>query len=182
MTERRAFLAAMAKPLHATKERLEYPVRPPYGKNESAFQNECPSCESKACVASCDERIITIDDKGTAVLDFSQSGCTFCEACAEACDKEVLSTAHDYNAEQINAVFRISTEACIAHHKVICSACKEPCIDDAILFNGLFNPVIDDEKCTGCGFCMARCPVHAIGYMTYEIESQPQGVETDESV
>lgn len=182
MTERRAFLAALAKPLGSAKAQTLFPVRPPYGKNESAFQNECPSCESQACVASCDERIITIDEAGTAAVDFSKSGCTFCEACAEACEKGVLSTMYAYNAEQLNAVFRISTQACIAHHGVICSACKEPCIDDAILFNGLFNPVIDEEKCTGCGFCMARCPVSAIGYMTYEIESQAEGVETNATV
>jgi ferredoxin-type protein NapF len=47
---------------------------------------------------------------------------------------------------------------------VICFSCKEPCIDDAILFNGMFNPVIDMDKCTGCGFCLGRCPTLAIDF------------------
>jgi len=28
----------------------------------------------------------------------------------------------------------------------------------------MFNPVIDMDKCTGCGFCLGRCPTQAISY------------------
>jgi ferredoxin-type protein NapF len=28
----------------------------------------------------------------------------------------------------------------------------------------MFNPVIDTERCTGCGFCLSRCPTQAISY------------------
>jgi len=154
-------------------------VRPPYGKSESAFQSKCPTCETQACVTSCDEKIVFIAEDGTPSLTFKQNGCTFCEACAEVCPEDVLSVTHMHNAEQINAVFRISTAACVAHHSVICNACKEPCIDDAILFNGMFNPVIDDDRCTGCGFCMARCPTQAISYMTYEVENLTEEVKNE---
>ena len=149
-------------------------MRPPYGESESAFQNKCPECENKACVTSCDEKIIFIGEDGTPALTFNQNGCTFCDECANICPEDVLSLENRHNAEQLNALFCISLEACVAHHGVICSACKEPCIDDAILFNGLFNPVIDDERCTGCGFCMARCPTQAISYLAYEVEAKTE--------
>lgn len=139
-------------------------VRPPYGLNEFLFQSECVACESKACVASCDEQIIVIQEDGTPRLNFSKSGCTFCEACASVCEPNVLSLENRQTSEQINAIFRISIEGCVAHHGVICFSCKEPCIDDAILFNGMFSPVIDMDKCTGCGFCLGRCPTQAISY------------------
>jgi len=171
VADRREFFRSFVKPFEKTKEGQPLLVRPPYGESESAFQNKCIVCESKACVASCDEKIIVIAQDGTPELTFEKNGCTFCEACALACTEGVLSLAHTHNAELLNAVFRISTEACVAHHGVICHACKEPCIDDAILFNGMFNPVIDDDRCTGCGFCISRCPTQAIGYMSYEIES-----------
>ena len=166
MVSRRGFFKSIVKPLHQSEEE-ETPllIRPPYGKSESLFQSECPSCESKACVASCDEKIIFIDkETKTPTLNFSKNGCTFCDECAIACDKDVLSLENEESSTYLSAIFKISLQACVAHHGVICNACKEPCIDDAILFNGMFNPVIDNEKCTACGFCISRCPTEAISY------------------
>lgn len=164
MATRRDFLNVFRKPLDPSKESSPLAVRPPYGFNESLFQSECVACESKACVASCDEQIILIQADGTAGLDFSKRGCTFCEDCASACESHVLNLDNRHTSGHINATFRISTEGCVAHHGVICFSCKEPCIDDAILFNGMFNPVIDMDKCTGCGFCVGRCPTQAIDF------------------
>ena len=166
MVSRRGFFKSIVKPLHQSEEE-ETPllIRPPYGKSESLFQSECPSCESKACVASCDEKIIFIDkETKTPTLTFSKNGCTFCDECAIACEKDVLSLENEGSSTYLNAIFKISLQACVAHHGVICNACKEPCIDNAILFNGMFNPIIDNEKCTACGFCISRCPTEAISY------------------
>jgi len=116
-------------------------------------------------VASCEEKIIVLDAAGIPTLDFSVNGCTFCEACATACEADVLSLERSDGREWINARFRIQTEGCMAHHGVVCFACKEPCMEDAILFNGMFHPVIDEARCTGCGFCLGRCPTHAIDYV-----------------
>ena len=171
-SSRRDFFKSFVKPQNRTSEettpRL---VRPPYASGESAFQSECPSCQSKACVASCDEKIIFILEDGTPSLDFSKNGCTFCDACANVCEADVLSLENS-KEEKLNAMFRISIEACVAHQGVICNSCKEPCIDDAILFNGMFNPIIDEDRCTGCGFCMARCPTQAIDFRILEIEGE----------
>lgn len=171
MATRRDFFKSFRKPLGLNQEE-ETPllVRPPYGKDESTFQSECPSCESKACVASCDEKIIFVLEDGTPSLDFSKNGCTFCDACANVCEADVLSLENENHKERLNAMFRIDIEACVAHHGVICNSCKEPCIDDAILFNGMFNPIIDENRCTGCGFCMARCPTQAINFRVLEIK------------
>jgi ferredoxin-type protein NapF len=177
VANRRDFFKSFSKPLRQTKEESPLLVRPPYGKEESLFQSECPECESKACVASCDEKIIFIADDGTPTLTFSQNGCTFCDACAEVCEPGVLSLENEETSTYLNAVFRISLEACVAHHGVICHSCKEPCIDDAILFNGMFNPVIDDEKCTACGFCLSRCPTQAISYEVFELNPVPETEE-----
>ena len=172
MADRRDFFRSFAKPLRQTREESPLLVRPPYGSSESLFQSKCPSCESKACVASCDEKIIFIAEDGTPTLTFKQNGCTFCDECANVCDSGVLSLENKETATWLNAVFKISLEACVAHHGVICHSCKEPCIDDAILFNGMFNPVIDEEKCTACGFCMSRCPTQAISYEVFALKKE----------
>jgi len=173
VASRRDFFKSFAKPLTKINEE-ESPllVRPPYGNSESLFQSECPSCENNACVTSCDEKIIFISEDGTPTLSFNKNGCTFCDECANACESDVLSLENEKTSTWLNAIFKISLEACVAHHGVICSSCKEPCIDDAILFNGMFNPIIDDNKCTACGFCISRCPTQAISYTTYELKNE----------
>ena len=173
MASRRDFLNVFRKPLDQNKEASLLVVRPPYGLSESLFQSECVTCESKACVASCDEEIIFILEDGTPSLNFFKSGCTFCEDCASVCEPNVLSLDNTHTSEKLNATFRISTEGCVAHNDVICFSCKEPCIDDAILFNGMFNPVIDMDSCTGCGFCVARCPTQAIDFTVIPHYTKP---------
>jgi len=172
VVSRRGFFKSIAKPLRQSEEE-ETPllIRPPYGKSESLFQSECPSCENQACVTSCDEKIIFIDkETKTPTLSFSKNGCTFCDECAIACEKDVLSLENEGSSTYLSAIFKISLQACVAHHGVICNACKEPCIDDAILFNGMFNPIIDNERCTACGFCISRCPTEAISYSVIKQE------------
>jgi len=169
VTSRRDFFKTLKKPLQQNTEVIPLVVRPPYGLDESIFQKECVICESKACVSSCEEKIILIQEDGTPMLNFTKSGCTFCEACALVCESNVLRLQHTHTSEKLNATFHISTQACVAHNGVICFSCKEPCIDDAILFNGMFNPVIDMDRCTGCGFCLGRCPTLAIDFTPIEL-------------
>jgi len=168
LNSRRAFLTALKKPLDKTNE--EAVLRPPYGLNESLFQSECPKCETKDCATHCEEEIIVIKSDGTPTLNLKKSGCTFCDECANKCQHNVLNLDHIEYKDKINASFFIITESCMAHNKTICFSCKEPCLDDAILFKGMFNPVIDMDRCTGCGFCLSRCPTNAIIYKPFKME------------
>jgi ferredoxin-type protein NapF len=162
LNSRRDFLTAFKKPLEKNKE--EAVLRPPYGFNESLFLSECPKCETKDCTTHCEEDILIIRADGTPSIVFKNSGCTFCEECAKSCSKGVLSLDNIHTKDKLNATFSINFKACMAHNKTICFSCKEPCLDDAILFNGMFNPIIDTDRCTGCGFCISRCPTNAIEY------------------
>jgi len=167
MASRRDFFTAFKK----INEGEVLTVRPPYGKDELSFTENCPECEDKACVEACEQNIIFITEDGTPTLDFSKVGCTFCEDCATKCEADVLSLENIHSSEVINAKFVIKTEACVAHNGVICFSCKEPCIDNAILFNGMFNPVIDMDRCTGCGYCVGKCITNAIDYSAVSINS-----------
>ncbi len=45
-----------------------------------------------------------------------------------------------------------------------CNPCTTCCAQKAITFEGSINslPKLDEDKCTGCGICVARCPGMAI--------------------
>ena len=133
-------------------------IFPPYYDKKEDFL-KCAECETKDCLSACNEKIIQIIDE-KPVLDFSKTGCTFCDECAEACTKQVLSII--YKKEKINAEMIINPQKCIAWNQTICFSCQDICEEYAIIYKGMLNPVIDLEKCTACGFCIGVCPTEAI--------------------
>jgi ferredoxin-type protein NapF len=133
-------------------------IRPPYFVDEYDFHKECINCDGK-CSNFCEEHIIKIGEDKTPFLDFSSSGCTYCDECAKACEYEVLDIE---NRRQINAKISIDITRCLSWNQTMCFSCKDPCIDDAIQFLGMFRPEIISDKCTACGFCEKACPTEAI--------------------
>lgn len=150
------FLSASVK--DAVKEKETLLIRPPYFGDLNAFDIECQNCEG-LCATSCQEQVIVIGEDKTPRLDFSQSGCTYCDDCALACKPNVLTLE---NKKLINADVRISQTSCMSWEGVMCFSCKDPCLEDAIEFKAMFMPTINQDKCTACGFCISRCPSYAI--------------------
>lgn len=147
--KRRGLLKSLAK-----KERLF--VNIPYYKDDLDFENKCLSCDNRVCVSACQSDVIYIVENIARIV-FSQNGCTYCDECAKVCEKQAL---HVSEKSIIDATFSINTNKCLAWQGVICSSCKDACLDNAITFLGLFKPLIN-EKCINCGFCLYPCPVHA---------------------
>jgi len=137
-------------------------VYPPYFDKKENFL-KCNECDSKDCLAACEEEIIKIQN-GYPTLNFQKNGCTFCDECANACKLGILSIEN--KKEKINAEMIINPNKCIAWNQTICFSCQEACEEYAIIYKGMFNPVIDLEKCTGCGFCVGVCPTNAIEIKT----------------
>jgi len=133
-------------------------IFPPYYEKKEDFLN-CIKCKEKDCLNACNENIIQIVDE-KPVLNFEKSGCTFCDECALACKEGVLSVP--FKREKINAEMIINPQKCIAWNQTICFSCQDACEEFAIIYKGMFNPVIDLEKCTGCGFCISVCPTDAV--------------------
>lgn len=135
-------------------------IRPPYGAGEESFSTLCIGCADKHCVTACEEEIIFLRTDGTVELDLTTSnGCTFCDECAIACEPNVLSLD---NKQHIDALIEIDILKCLSWHQTMCFSCKDPCLDNAIDFLGMFRPTINQDKCTSCGFCTSRCPAEAI--------------------
>lgn len=149
---RRGFFGALGALIHK-KEGI---VRPPYAKNKTLFGTVCQECDS-LCGPVCEEAIIKFDAQKLPYLDFSINGCSDCSACMDACTANVLEDKSSF----IRATIKINSQKCLSWNDTMCFACKEPCMDNAIAFNGLYRPVITQD-CTACGYCISLCPTNAI--------------------
>lgn len=165
--QRRELFSFLSSSLKGEEKKVKqfYP-RPPYYGDISLFHNECNKCDGK-CATVCEEEIIKIAEDKTPYLDFTGSGCTFCDECALACEYGVLKVEERRNIE---ADVIIDQSTCLSWDGVMCFSCKDPCLEDAIDFKAMFMPTIDMSKCTGCGFCVGRCPTWAISFKPKEKE------------
>ena len=173
--KRRELFSSLASPFKDKKESAESVIiRPPYYLQEADFtwnlspedktvntdfHKGCSECVDKSCATVCEEQIIKILDDGTPTLDFSLGGCTYCDQCAIACKSNILTIE---NKKNINVIFSIDLIKCLSWNQTMCFSCKDPCLDNAINFLGMFRPEIIEDKCTSCGWCVKACPTDAI--------------------
>ena len=171
--ERRELFSSLTSSFTKKEESESSVIRPPYFQDESDFLKNCIQCDGK-CSNFCEEHIIKISEDKTPYLDFSNSGCTYCDECAKACEYEVLNLEYKKN---IKAYVSIDIMNCLSWNQTMCFSCKDPCLDDAIDFVGMFRPEINQEKCTSCGFCIKSCPTQAI-----HIKALPIGVPNESDI
>jgi ferredoxin-type protein NapF len=154
---RRQFLHGRAAPGNARS-------RPPWAGAEPEFLARCTRCD--ACVGDCPEQILLTGSGGFPEVDFAGGGCTFCGSCVDVCEPHALERAGG-PPWALKAAIGAS---CLALNRVVCAACAERCEVRAIGFRpapgAVPTPAIDAATCTGCGACVAVCPVSAISVAT----------------
>ncbi|MCK8464701.1 ferredoxin-type protein NapF [Aliiroseovarius sp. S1339] len=132
--------------------------RPPGAIAEIAFVEACTQCGD--CARACPEHIVIRDEAGYPALNFQTDGCTFCGKCIAACDDAAL------RADMPWAWQAVVAQTCLSLNAVQCRACEDHCDAGAIRFRllpeGRAEPKIDPDTCTGCGACIAPCPVSAL--------------------
>ncbi len=140
------------------------PIRPPWSFSEDQFVMQCTQCGD--CITACPENILLRGNLSRyPKVDFSLGGCTFCHACVDACSTQALD-------KHLTRPWRMKvgvSDACLAKKQVICVICREQCEARAIRFIAISArislPEIVVDACTGCGACVAPCPVQAIEVM-----------------
>jgi len=137
-------------------------IRPPWALPEAAFVDHCTRCND--CLKACPTQILVVGDGGYPTVDFSIGECTFCADCVTRCQPKALQrSAIDQAAWPYKAAIG---EDCLPRQGVECRVCGDFCDARAIRFSpragGSPLPEIDSEACTGCGACVAPCPVTAI--------------------
>ncbi len=160
---RRDLFRGMIRPGFWQQSRARIPM--PYTDDPAALRTVCLACAAArngaapGCQTACGESIVRLDDAGVPYLDVSQAGCTYCGDCAAACGPAALDTDV---GRRIAADIILARGGCLAWNRTMCIQCADRCPDRAVVFAGLWNPVVDDEACTRCGLCVAACPVDAI--------------------
>ncbi len=108
------------------------------------------------CAGVCDTGALSVRN-GVAVVE--PSLCVACGKCVKACPKQLIALVkageRPYvpcrNTDKGADTKRVCSVGCLG-----CRMCAKACPADAISFEG-GCAVIDPEKCTACGACVAAC-------------------------
>ncbi len=156
---RRLFLRGRVA--QATQAQAPARPRPPWALAEAEFLHCCTRCN--ACVAACPEHILAVGDGGFPEVDFRQRACTLCGQCASVCEPRALLRQPERPAWRWKPLI---SKDCLSHRQVECRVCGEACDESALRFpprlGGVALPVLDPQRCTGCGACVAPCPTAAV--------------------
>jgi ferredoxin-type protein NapF len=132
----------------------------PWALAADEFLARCTRCN--ACVDACPEHIVVRGSGGFPEVDFAKGPCTFCGRCVDACVPRALDRA----VGEPWALRASIGAGCLARNRIVCRSCGERCEARAIRFTAAAGsagePVVDEARCTGCGACVAVCPVSAI--------------------
>ncbi len=150
--------------------RKTHTLRPPGAISNPTFSALCTRCGN--CARACPSQIITYNMKSrewtnlfTPTLQFDHDYCREdCVACSQVCPSgalQPLSVSDKTHAKF--GVAQVNMDLCLLRDDRECSACQRWCPFDAVHYvfskeHYTLNPVIDTDKCTGCGACQTYCP------------------------
>ncbi len=152
------------------------PVLPPGALSLSHFAGRCTGCHS--CLAACPPRVLRMSGPAAwgerraarmtlPAMDYMRSFCQIgCARCTGVCPSGALSplTPEEKKRVQIGRAALTEALCVIVTEKTRCGACAEHCPTGAVAMGpdtrgGMDIPVIDADRCIGCGACQYACPV-----------------------
>ncbi len=141
------------------------PFRPPWAISEARFDDTCTNCGD--CIHVCPTNILSFGSGRLPIVDFTDNECTFCGKCEMICEANALDKQDEQHTSQHawNLSVTIS-DKCLSMRRITCRTCGDRCENGAIQFQlevgGKATPQLSLDDCTGCGACIAPCPVDAI--------------------
>jgi MauM/NapG family ferredoxin protein len=153
----------LVKPATLTPKRWQRLLRPPGALAEEEFFTVCTRCNQ--CLQVCPTKVLVpagleagLAGLGTPRFIPRKGRCMLCMACGQVCPTKALIPVPFETVRLGTAV--INHSKCLAWAKgTRCLLCVETCPKFAIQIDERQHPVIDLQKCIGCGSCEAHCPV-----------------------
>ena len=143
-------------------------IRPPGAKPETSFSKNCIRCFQ--CGSICPNNAIKsrgleggIADFLSPYIDPRDQACMLCMKCTQVCPTDaLLKISDDSKAIRKNVKMgtaQVDTSICYSYNGRTCGVCYYACpFPDVSLKLELFaQPVIDSDRCVGCGLCEKAC-------------------------
>ena len=144
------------------------PPLPAGARSVRVFGAKCVGC--MRCIPACPSEILRPSSNprlfGRPALDFQYGWCRpGCHRCAEVCPAGAIAVVEPKVG---TGVAQWHAERCLAAtEKETCTACLRHCPVKAISHvDG--KPVVDPDKCIGCGACEHYCPARPKAAMSVE--------------
>lgn len=139
-------------------------LRPPGGQDERALLAACLKCDR--CRSVCPTGVVSVASVNdgflcarTPKLDFHRGYCDFCDKCIQVCPTGALRP-FDESRETIGLAV-VQEDRCLSFFQG-CITCEDSCAFEALSFvNG--HPVVDGDRCNGCGQCEFECTALVYG-------------------
>jgi len=136
---------------------------PPGTTSMQEYLIKCNKCYN--CISLCPNESIRVSHDTNSVLNEypvilpQENPCNYCSdfPCINACDTGALMMD---NIKKPLGIITIIEENCFAYQGHFCSSCINSCPETglAICTDDFGRPIINNEKCNGCGICISVCP------------------------
>jgi formate hydrogenlyase subunit 6/NADH:ubiquinone oxidoreductase subunit I len=159
-----AFIEDKKIPNRATR------ITPPGAVGISNFERHCTACQ--LCVSACPNQILrpsnNIERFMQPEMSYERGYCRpECAKCSEVCPTSAIKRIDiaEKSSIQIGQAVFIKENCVVNTDEVSCGNCARHCPAGAIHMipkdgnpDALSNPIIDTERCIGCGACEYLCP------------------------
>ncbi len=152
----------------------ETPLTPPGSKSVKDFYRRCTACQ--LCVQACPNNVLRpstdIDRLMQPEMGYENGYCRpECTECSKVCPSgAILQITAEEKTQYHIGTASVNRELCVAENGTKCGNCARHCPVGAISLvqnaDGNRVPVVNEERCIGCGACENLCPSRPVSAIT----------------
>ena len=153
----------------------DIPLTPPGSRSVKDFYRRCTACQ--LCVAECPNNVLR---PSTDLKHFMQPEMSYergycrpeCTRCSELCPAgAIVKITKEEKTQYHVGTAHVNPGLCVVETGVECGNCARHCPVGAIMLvkdgeTGYRRPVVNEERCIGCGACENLCPARPISAIT----------------